>query len=514
MTGAVLALATFLTATPQSKPAAPEAPPIAPMDARIVLHLPAPTQGLPAFRQLFTAAGTKAPLLRPVTFERLFRPALGADLFDLEALADAGIDPQHPITLSQWRGQWLACFTTRANPTPTDERGARQEPGADGAGEREVALAPLPLPMDASASGRSGAGAQSARPLKPVRFEEQGVTFRGQADDTGAWLSGRARLGSLVCSANAIGVDVRPLLRLAADSLRDANASPARAPEPQALALVGERAPLVGRFQTRHGRLTARFFPNDSGLVARGKLQGSGELLAKPEPKASQPLHQMTRSAPDVPVWLNLSLSKKALAAGGKLDQALDRALRHSCLDCPAEARLALQRRLLESLSGPVALAITGLDPRAPRGSPQQIRQAIFASVREAEQPKLKTALSAIEPRLAQSRFGVGLRGGTLSLGNDEKLLKQVSTPSETASAPPPKDAVRLTFHGARLAELLQPISMFDMANGSLFGALFFLKMEAGALIKSADKLELTANPVGPDIDFEATIALGQQKKR
>ncbi len=296
MTIAALVLGAMLAVAPAGPSAVRVAAPVAPADAQLLFHLPRPADGLPALRQFFDAAGAKAPLLRPAALGKILAPALGADLFDRAALEAAGIDAAHPITLSLWKGQWLACFSPKVSM-------------AAAAAEAAAGLAPLPLPLDALDGGPE---------LRTARFEEQGIDFQGRAGADGSWRSGRAWDGARACAA-AGSADQRPLLRRAAQALR--GESLGSSASFLSLARGVGSAPLIGFFRTALGDVGARFWPRERSLAVEGRLRGSGDLLAASDRRdASIPRPPRPRGR-QVPLWLDLALSPQALAPAGPVDQ-------------------------------------------------------------------------------------------------------------------------------------------------------------------------------------------------
>lgn len=497
MTPAALVLGLLLSAAPGSGATAPMPGPVAPPDARLIFHLAKPAQDVRALRKFLDPAGERAPLFRPEAIGRLFKAALGADLFDLVALDAAGVDVARPLTLSLWKGQWVACFSQKA-------------------------LA------DAPTAPTSSAGAP---PLKAVGFEDRGATFQGFADEAGSWRSGRVARAGITCATSG-SADQRPNLLALAANLGDQGAKKAGA-DLQALTRELGPAPLFGFFQTGRGLVGARFLPRGGGLDVLGRLRGHGRLLSND----ARPIDSNGAAKLRAPLVLDLSLSPRALAQGGPLPARIERLIRELCPSCPADARRELGDALLAALSGQIRLAISGVDGKSPRGSLHQIRQALFLPLTEAD--RVRRAIDALLPHaptreatredagpdpgahrlmLDGEPVHLGVTKGALYFGNDAGLLERGiaalnGPPRARARARTAKDArlgaIHLTADGPRLANLLQGVSMFDMANGDLFAALFFLKMEASALLRDASRLELTAHPLGEDVRFEIAVDLG-----
>lgn len=529
MTIAALALSLLISAAPERSEALSRASPVAPPDAQILLHLPRPAEGLPQLRHFLEVAGAKAPLLRPAALGRTFAAALGADLFDGAALDAAGIDVSQPLTLSLWQGHWIACFSEKAlDKAPL----SAQAPG----------LATLPLPLDATGG---------ELPLKPAHFEDRGIDFEGMADQGGSWRSGRARQQNRACAA-AGSADQRPILRQAAEGLRGNSLGSTAAF--QVLTQGDGRAPLIAFFRTGRGDVGARFVPGDRDLTVQGRLRGHGDLLTAGGVKNAA-LNAGTFRAP---VRVDLTFSPKALGAGGQIPRRLKQMIRDLCPGCPADAQRDLGDVLLDELAGPISLAIDGVDGKSPRGSLHQIRQAFFVPLKKAERvQRILGELMACHPALLTAQedqvkcatgrppsyeapmpippkpadFGqadhaflfagkavyAGVAQGALYFSNDQRLLERgvaalKAAPYSKAKAEHAealrRNAAHLILDGPRLSNMLQSVSLFDLANGDLFAALFFLKMEASALLRSARRLELTANPDGADVRFEIALEL------
>lgn len=489
MTPSVLALGLlFGAAVPAPKPPAPMAPP----DARVVLHLSNPKADLPALSRFLEPAGEHAPLLRPSSVSRLFSTALGADLFDRASLAAAGIDAERPLTLFLWQGQWGACFT-----------------------ETKDASAPTPP--------QSTPGAPT---LKAAQFESDGARFRGLADPrSGDWTSGRVERHGVTC-ATAGASDQRQRLSRLSFHLR-AQTSMAGG-EISALVKSLPPAPLIGFFQTGHGLVGARFVPRKNGLDVQGRTLAGGEWLL------SEGTHQtpVDASAIRAPLLATLALSPKARAPQGPLARRLSHVVSALCPACPGDARQKVLQELLEDVDVPIALALTGVDGKQRPNSLHQFRQALLLPLKTPDRARRAiasllpksvtpdpTAPDADARRLTLDGLPVhlGATDKALYFGNDPALLKrvlaspgQVSARRAKAQKRVQQPALHLVADGPGLADLLQSVSMFDMTGGQIFAALFFLKMEASALLRRAERLELTARPDGQAIRFDLAFDLRQ----
>ena len=493
MTPTALALGFLFCAAAPASPASTPTAPIFPPDARVVLHLTNPKADLPALSRFLEPAGEHAPLLRPSSVSRLFSAALGADLFDRASLAAAGIHAERPLTLFLWQGQWGACFT-----------------------ETKDANAPTPPP---TTSG--------ALPLKSAQFESDGAHFRGIADaQSGSWISGRVERHGITC-ATAGSSDQRQRLSQLSFHLR-AQASMA-GHEINALLKSLPPAPLIGAFQTGHGLIGARFLPRKTGLDVQGRTLTGGEWLIE-EGNAQSPVDA---SALRAPLLATLALSPKARAPQGPLASRLSHVVRALCPACPGDSRQQVLQELLEDVDAPLALAITGVDGRQRPNSLHQFRQALLLPLKTPDRARRAiatllpksvtpdpTAPDADARRLTLDGLPVhlGATDKALYFGNDPALLKRVlaspaKAPARRAKAPKrvqPRPAIQLIADGPGLADLLQSVSMFDMTGGQLFAALFFLKMEASALLRRAERLELTAHPDGQAIRFDLAFDLKQ----
>ena len=474
--------------------AAPAAPlPMIPEGASSAVHIPRPDKVLSSAAAFLTSAHgfSKSAWLSPAAISQMFQPSLGADLFSPESLAAAGIDTERPITLSLVQGQWVACFYQ-----PKITVSFEMTPGA------------------ASDASR--------------------LAFSGVTAEDGTWRRGTLSFEDRLCATEG-PTDAKKILELAQSTLLmpgKTNSGPEKL-----IASTGKLSSpthVIAAFQIQHQTTVASFQPKSGtvpALEAEGRVIGAGKFLEPP--KAKSKAAALPGRPAETPVWAELTLSSQSLTPKGETGRAVQRLIRHLAPNMPPDARNAALQELLSSMTGRMRFAVTGVDGKQPTGSIHQIQQAVFAEVKDAA--ALQKAIAAFAGSLSKppaneaspiTKGGAvgllsykpvwfGIQGDTFYFGNDAKLIRSALA---LKGGPPAgrgkKDrdhSLTLRVDGPAAAEALKSVSLFDMANGSLFGALFMVKSEFSGLLRNS-WLELHAAPLaGGDLAFDAQLSLERE---
>lgn len=464
--------------------ASPAATPLAPKSSDFVLFVKSPESALPDLRGFLTEAGAWAPLLRPTELGRALTPLLGADLFDVSSLADAGLDVTAPMTMSFLREATVLCATSAKGPKPL-MRARAQFAGAGQAAKQNV----------------------------------KGVLLEGAAAGS-VWRAGVASKGNLVCFASG-GTDALAALKGAAEAMSGAGFAATHAFR----ALSGPDASVMAYSQTatanaafevhaasRTVKLVGRAIPKHEDLL--GKPRGADLLSA---------------FAPSAPLWVRATLAPKAIAdSNGPVAGAIAFLVGSACRQCGAAVSHDLFETLRTQLAGTVALVAKGLDPAAATGSMGRYFLVPHAYLLPVESPEatrkaLESALAAMKSwgakvtadgdaqwsiSLAAREVRVGVARGALFVANDVGARDLALAALEGAKPERPAHALSFRIDGPLATSALRRVSVLDIPRSSELAALFAFGVETGALLKAAGPITGFAEPDGAALRFEAGFEL------
>jgi hypothetical protein len=429
----------------------------APPAAAVNASDPAALAGLRAF---LTTASVYAPALEPAPLGRALGSGLAVDVLDRSAWGSTGLDPAGGATA------WVLDDGTTVLVLPVKDPKrllARAHLGLESLGtvttEHAAALTTL--------TARSNGAAQG-----------QVVVGKGKV---ALWLGG-------------------------GHAARTVEALSAKQPAPElARGLTGPLTVLADA-GLRAG-LGAGLSPKASELGMDVRFAGGGPLLAHGVESA------LGKLVVPGALFVRADLSPLALReVRGNLLPLLQSVL-------PESARPGATP-LLESLSGPVALVVTGLDPDAGKGHSEAdnsflLRQALAAEVKDpAHTLELFNALvtqsgGEVLPLTApgtHARIRIGSRR-ELYLGLSEAILYLASDTSsrEALLAGLPAahgmaaHAGEVVLDGPRVETLLGKISILDAAKSTLLAGLFAVAVEGGPLLQALGTTTwvLEADPKG-----------------
>ncbi|GEM_PF-1605005 len=471
--------------------------PLIPDGATAVIHIPRPGSALPNTSAFLAAAYglSKSAWLAPASINKMFQPALDADLLSPESLSAAGMDTGRPLTLSLVQGQWVACFYLPAVTLPAE------------------------VPQNAVPSN-----------------DASGLSASGVTAEDGSWRRGTLSFADRRCTTGG-AADAKKILDLAKNTLVKAGDTNGRTEN--LIASTGKLASpshVIAAFQSRNGMAVTSLEPKTGKhpvLDAEGRVVGAESILAAEGASKTAKSAGIPGRPQETPLWMELSLSQQTLGAKGDVRNTVRRLIRHLAPNMDPAARDAALQQLMSSMTGQVRMAITGVDGKQPTGSMHQLQQAFFAEVKDAK--ALQQVIAAFAGGLSKPAQGeaapitkdggvgllsykpvwFGIQNGVFYFGNDAKLIQSALSLKDTrtqggknkGSTP----SLILRMNGPAAAEALKPVSLFDMANGSIFGTLFMVKSEFSGLLRNA-WLELHGTPKSNgDLSFDARLSLEEE---
>jgi hypothetical protein len=427
-------------------------------------------KSLEPLRALLTRAGSYAPTLSPGPLGRALGAALALDALDRSAYAEAGLDPDGPVSLLGFDGGALALVL------PVKDAGKVQA----------RAVANLPS-------------------LGTVRQEKRGGVTSVLAErpaGRGSELAGGVALSKTRAALWVDGAD--PAFLRAALTARPPGAE-------RASGLAGEIT-LLSDAEGTAPALAVGLSPSATGLAVDARAMSKAPALAA---SARDPFAKLEVAAPIV---IRASLAGPALV---ELRRRLQVPLRALLSRAGVTAMPPQVAELLERLTGPSALVITGLDGLRGAGSTELDRaflpsQAAAAQVREPAQ--VQAALEALGGLLrgasvacetvqapvagthlqlkldARRAIYLGLVGEVLYLADDpgarDLLLGGLATASGADD-----HAGRVVLDGPRAAQALGHLSLLDAARSPELAVLLGVAIEAGPLLKASGPSVLTLDP-------------------
>ena len=411
--------------------------PRAPADAEVVAYLPRidqATQLLP----FFTAAGSRAVLLRPESWRSQTHPLIDVDVTSREALALVGIDASASLTSSRLGDAAIACVTV----SDVDKY-------------------------------RKAADEKLARLGEVFEKVEAGVSVYASRDQLGRVLAAYVLHGKESCAISGHGHSVETQFPLLSKAVMKPAAGPGftlAAKQPGVVQIIGPAGATPGVVS-----LTAK----DLTLTAEGRFKGAPlAQLAGAGPSALG-----TFSAPGMAVI-------RARVAKAQVPGLVEQAVRYF----PGSATLLpLAREAAPYFTGNAAVLIshakitTGLRSREARFF--ALRSVLLVEV--SDPASLGALLAKLDPRTLSSREGtlsVTLEGSMLVVANDPEVRARALAALPGASGKQ-NHGVEFEVDPKLVARGLQQVPLMEAVQAPELAGLVAAGTELGPLLLASERI-------------------------
>jgi hypothetical protein len=421
------------------------ATPRAPVDAELVMYVPK-LDGLATLLPFFTAAGSRAALLRPEGWRGQAHPVLEFDVTDKASLEAAGIDPASSLTVSRLNERSVSC----------------------------VSLKDVKRFAEASQQ-------RLARLGDVFTKQEGGVTLVGARDPLNRVLAGYVLSGAESCAMTGHGLSVEKQLPALAKVLGKAAKGPAYG---MAQALGGAVQVVVPK-----GEAVGTVTLTGRGLTLTADAKAKGLPLAALAGPGPSPYAKL---APSGLAVVRARLAKPAL--GPVLEQVLRR--------IPSGKPLSpLAPKVAPLLTGNVALFVARVKVtqglRTGEARYFAVKHVLLAEVSDAA--AVKALLGGIDEAALATRKGkleVGLAGSTLYLSNDA-AAKDAALRALEGAGGAQAHAGEAAIDPKLLADGLSQVPLLEALQAPELAGLVAAATELGPLLLTSTRVEGWVDPAG-----------------